>query len=200
MFDPQVEMGHTVSGPENRLGLLSVSSKDCLQTQEGRLKLIQTICYEVIELTGSTGVHPGDIAVTCDDFDSQTLFGVNEISDLVEEFNEQISRIFECKKRVPQATSYPSESITRVHKKSTDCDCKFFLGPYKRLKGLTVKVVIFVNGHGRSSGYNRLAVYTALSRSSCTFRLLNVQVLDMSTEQYQIDRMNFDKGKMNDDG
>ena len=68
------------------------------------------------------------------------------------------------------------------------------------MKGLTVKVVVIINGHGRSRGYNRLAVYTFLSRSSCTFRLLNVKVLDMNTEQYQIDRMNFDKGKMNDDG
>ena len=84
MFDPQVEMGHAVFGPRNRLGLQSVSSKDYLQTQEGRLKLIRTICYEVIELTRFNGVHPGDIAVTCDDFDSQTLFGVPEVFDLVE--------------------------------------------------------------------------------------------------------------------
>ena len=104
------------------------------------------------------------------------------------------------KRRVPQATSYPTESILMDPLKSTECDCNFFLGPYRRMKGLTVKVVVFINGHGRSSGYNRLAVYTALSRSSCTFRLLNVKVLDMNTEQYQIDRMNFAKEKMKDEG
>ena len=43
MFDPQVEMGHTVLGPRNRLGLQSVSSKDYLQTQEDLMESILVI-------------------------------------------------------------------------------------------------------------------------------------------------------------
>ena len=74
------------------------------------------------------------------------------------------------------------------HMKSMDCHCTFFLGPYRRLKGLKVKVVIFVNGHGKSSGYTRLAVYTALSRSSGMFHVIHVHIRNESTEQYQNDR------------
>ena len=137
-----------------RMQCINLESKEFLKTQQGRLTLFRSICDEVLEFTGSNGVHPGDIAVTCDDYDSQTLFGVPEVSDLVELINEELLNKYEfnenSKKRVPQATSYPSESILKDHLKSTECDCKFFLGPYRRLKGLTVKVVIFVNGHGAS--------------------------------------------------
>ena len=74
------------------------------------------------------------------------------------------------------------------------------MSAYRRLKGLTVKVVIFISVHGVSDGFNRLAVYTALTRSSCTFSLFKVKIEDMCMKEYQIGKMIFDKEKMKDTG
>ena len=83
-------MGHQILGPETRMGYIVVKRKEYLQKQEVRQTLIESICSDVLELTWSNGVHPGDIAVTCDDYDSETLFGVTEVSELVEILNEKI--------------------------------------------------------------------------------------------------------------
>ena len=61
MFDPQVKMGHEISGPENRFVSIFTEDKNILQTPWLREKLESSICSEVMELTGRNGVHPGDI-------------------------------------------------------------------------------------------------------------------------------------------
>ena len=101
----------------------------------------------------------------------------------------------------PLASSNPEDSVLHPHShKLPDCRCKYFIGPYKRLKGLTVKVMIYVSVHGRTRGYNRMAVYTALTRSSCSIIMFNVTVKNMEMKKYQAEKVKFFKKKYTDEG
>ena len=84
--------------------------------------------------------------------------------------------------------------------KQTDCRCKYFIGPYKKLKGLTVKVVIYVSVQGKSQGHNRKAAYTAISRSSCIIIMLNITVISMTMKSYQAEKVTFYRKKFHDQG
>ena len=149
-----------------------------------------------MNLCGAQGVHPGNIAITFDSFDYLNIFGDKEEEAVVEEINAEMLTKYE----------YSDNSILYTHKKTTDCDCKFFFGHYSKLKGLTVKALIFITVHGMQgdqynlSGFNRVACYLALSRSSCVCIVFNVRINDMSMKQYQTDKMNFDKEKLQDEG
>ena len=210
MFDPKMKMGHEILGPEPQIICFPTEHREDLQNGFQKSRIIEEICSTIINLTGASGIHSGDIAVTFDGFDYQNIFGDRELAEIVEEINEQVLAKYEfndnSRKRVPQATTQPVESILKTHKKATDCDCKYFFGHYSKLKGLTVKVVILMTVQGNNgdsynlAGFNRLACYLALSRSSCACILFNIIIKDMSMKQYQTEKMNFDKEKLQDGG
>ena len=101
----------------------------------------------------------------------------------------------------PLASSNTQDSVLHPHSpKLTDCRCKYFIGPYKRLKGLTVKVIIYVSVQGRTRGYNRMAVYTGLTRSSCSIIMFNIIVKNMEMKRYQEKKVQYFKKEYGDEG
>ena len=84
--------------------------------------------------------------------------------------------------------------------KLTDCRCKYFIGLYKKLKGLTVKVVIYVSVQGSTEGHNRKAAYIAISRISCAIIMFNVTVNSMAMEGYQSEKVRLYRNLFKDHG
>merc|ERR1719483_2030212 len=175
-------------------------SLENIHTDAARNSILRDIATQVLSFTSDQGVHPGDIAITFDEHDCQFLFeqfGEEQIKNL-----EAITASkFESKARIPIPSSDIDESVLFPHNsKLTDCKCKFFIGPYRKLKGLTVKVIIFISIQGTTMGHNRLAAYTSLSRSSCAFVMFYVRVKDMKMQEYQLKKMKFYKKLYGDGG
>ena len=171
MGDSSTSVGHRIEGPHVHETVIHVQKKGWLNSEKTRDKIVKGLIKKVTELTTERGVHPGDVAITYDDFDFEQVFGSNvEVYDICSVLDTAHAKAFlhETPKRVPLSCRNTQDSILFPHKKTlTNCDCKYFVGPYKQLKGLTVKVVIYLSIQGSSQGHNRLAAYTSLTRSSC---------------------------------
>ena len=218
MYRPETKAGHKIEGPDIKVVNKSVKNKKALKRENVRNFILDNIVDEVLELTTKQGVHPGDIAVTFDKHDYETLFDLSEES-LHKKLNELSAAKFEpskdCHNQIPLSSSRTKDTMLYSHiperavgkeelfahsPKLTDCRCKYFIGPYKKLKGLTVKVVIYVSVQGRTQGHNRKAAYTAISRSSCALIMFNISVNSMTMESYQADKVKFYREAFNDEG
>ena len=206
MCDYTTSVGHSVEGPKVHETVIPVQKKALLSSVKTRAKIVSEITSKVLQLTTEKGVHPGDVAITYDDYDFQQIFGCQGKTD--EDRNQPkeydiCSALDKCAKavlqknqeRAPLSSSNMDESVLFLHEKAlTSCKCKYFIGPFRQLKGLTVKVVIYLSIQGSSRGHNRLAAYTSLTRSSCMVEMFYIQVKSMKMVNYQIDK--YDKLRM----
>ena len=226
MFTPGTSIGHSIKGPPVESVQAHVKSKGALSSKGTKHLVLLKLFNEVNHLTSSQGIHEGDIAITFDDFDYETIFGdeltkqsecadeskekkVNENTeetedakqkvDIKEDINKRLhdlaSKVYGTQeldpKKMPLSSSNVNETALFPHTKKTNCLCKYFVGPYQKLKGLTVKVVIHVFVQGSEEGHNRLAAYTALSRSSCLVKMFSVKVKSMNMEKYQFEKAKY---------
>ena len=195
MCNVTTSVGHTVEGPKVLETVIPVQKKGLLNSEKTRAKIVKAITSKVIQLSTENGVHPGDVAITFDDYDFQQIFGCQGSTD--EESYDIHSALDQCAKsviqknpeRAPMSSSSIDESVMFLHEKTlTSCGCKYFIGPFRQLKGLTVKVVVYLSIQGSSQGHNRLAAYTSLTRSSCLVEMFYIQVESMKMVNYQKDK------------
>ena len=190
MVDYASSVGHTTKGPKVRKTVIPVEQKRHQNSKRTRGEIVRELTSRVIQLSTEEGVHPGDVAITYDEYDFQQIFGCRENADrsiccALEESAKAVLR--ENPKSAPQPSLNVDESVMFSHNKSlTSCECKYFIGPFRKIKGLTVKVVIYLSIQGSSRGHNRLAAYTSLTRSSCLVEMLYIQVKSMRMVNYQI--------------
>ena len=200
MYDPSTRMGHTIEGPNVQECNLEVNScQTSLKSEICRTNILYRIADSITHHILEQGIHPGDVAVSFDEHDFETLFDSSEdfVQDIITDFTKKLYP----HPQAPLPSCRMEETVLHPHHpKLTECRCKYFVGPYKRLKGLTVKVIYFVSIHGSTPGCNRMAAYTALSRSSCSINLINVKVTNMDIEKYQRQKMEFYKNLHKDDG
>ena len=213
MYSPNISMGHNITGPNIKEINFTVKADKTNSTFIERIHniltsrmddILEKMFSEVLDLTTKQGVHPGDIAITFDECDNKTLFDSNKVF-IQEKLNELSTAMFGKTRSnpgvAPLASSNTEDSVLHPHShKLTDCRCKYFIGPYKRLKGMTVKVIIYVSVQGRTRGYNRMAVFTGLTRSSCSIIMFNVTVKNMEMKKYQAEKVKFFKNKYGDEG
>jgi len=190
MYDPSTQVGHNIDGPEIQEVRVDLETRENLQKPGVTNKIVNDLGSVIMGLTGQNGIHPGDIAITFDECDYNMIFGQDE-SILQRDLDKKIGEMCGKHKKAPKATSNTIESIIFAHKRLTECTCKCFIGPYKRLKGLTVKVMIYISLQGSSRGHNRMSAYTALSRSSCSIIIFYVTVRNMNMLCYQKDKIEY---------
>ena len=199
MCDKTTSVGHSVEGPKVLETVIAVQKKGLLSSEKTRAVIVKGITTKVIQLTTEKGVHPGDVAITYDDYDFQQIFGCQGKTDEARNHPEYDihSALDECAKAAlqknpdtaPLSSSNMDDSVMFAHEKAlTSCKCKYFIGPFRQLKGLTVKVVIYLSIQGSSQGHNRLAAYTSLTRSSCLVEMFYIQVKSMKMVNYQIEK------------
>ena len=191
MGDSSTTVGHRIEGPHVHETAIHVEKKGWLNSEMTRDKIVKGLIKKVTELTTERGVHPGDVAITYDDFDYQQVFGRSlEMYNIYTALDQLAKKLLHKNpERAPLSSCSTEESVLFPHKKTlTNCDCKYFVGPYKQLKGLTVKVVIYLSIQGSSRGHNRLAAYTSLTRSSCLVEMFYIQVKSMRMLNYQTEK------------
>ena len=160
MVDYASSVGHTTKGPKVRKTVIPVEQKRHQNSKRTRREIVRELTSRVIQLSTEEGVHPGDVAITYDEYDFQQIFGCRENADrsiccALEESAKAVLR--ENPKSAPQPSLNVDESVMFSHNKSlTSCECKYFIGPFRKIKGLTVKVVIYLSIQGSSRGHNRL--------------------------------------------
>ena len=187
MCDYTTSVGHTVEGPKVNETVIGVQRRNQLNSERTRAKIVKGITSKVIQLTTEEGVHPGDVAVLYDDYDFQQIFGCQGY-DICSALDECAKAVLpKPPERAPKSSLDTDKSVMFPHQKAlTSCECRYFIGPFRQLKGLTVKVVIYLSIQGSSQGHNRLAAYTSLTRSSCLVEMFYIQVKSMKMVNYQI--------------
>ena len=191
MCDETTSVGHEIEGPRVQETVIPVKRKGQLNSDRTRKQIVKKITSKVIELTTERGVHPGDIAVTYDNYDYQQIFETFDVCSALDDHAK--AALPKNPEMAPKSSFNQKESVLFPHERShTACKCKYFVGPYKEIKGLTVKVVIFISIQGSTRGYNRLATYTSLTRSSCSTEMLYVHVESMKMVNYQLEKYKID--------
>ena len=189
MCDYSTSVGHQVEGPQICETVIPVKRQNHLNSDKTRKQVVDRITSKVIELTQEKGIHPGDVAITYDDYDFNQIFEGYDIYGALDECAKGV-----LQKQTPLSSFKTEESVLFPHQRAlTSCECKYYIGPYKELKGLTVKVVIYISIQGRTRGHNRLAAYTSLTRSSCAIEMFYVQVKNMKMDNYQMKKYDNDK-------
>ena len=91
-------------------------------------------------------MHPGKVAFLFPDSDCKTILGDVPL-ELVEDLNDEMKSKYATFKTdiVPQLSTSVMDSFLSSHDMDIKkCNCKYFVGPVSRAKGLTIQVLNFL--------------------------------------------------------